>query len=179
MPAKIDKILVQQHTTKQRIGELGLSIALFSYLFSNLFQLLPASRGDISEFRQLLLLIARNNVNMQVKNILPRRTPVLLDDGDAVGFDGVLDDNGSLLYDCVDVGDEVVGGVVDGFVMLLRDDERVTFVEGSDVEENQHFVVFVHDAGGSLMLHYLAENARCRVHGTTPWEESCAGSLIV
>jgi hypothetical protein len=35
----------------------------------------------------------------------------------------------------------------------------VAFVEGSDVEEGENFVVFVDYRGRSLLLHYLAENA--------------------
>ena len=94
---------------------------------------------------------------MQVENLLTRRVPVLLDDGDAVGFRGVLDDDGDSLYDLVDVGDEVIGNVVNSLIMLSGNNESVALVERSDAEKRDYFFVFVHDASRSFSSYYLAE----------------------
>jgi hypothetical protein len=93
-----------------------------------------------------------------------RRVPVLLDDGDSVGFRGVLDGDRGSLHDFVDLSNEVVGDVVNGLVMLLWNDECVPFVEWSYVEECDYFIVFVHDTGRSFFSRYPAENARDSFH---------------
>ena len=80
--------------------------------------MLSAGIGDVAEMRQLLPLIPWNDVNVQMENFLPRGVPVLLDDGDSVGFRGVLDGDRGSLNDSVDVNNEVVGNVIDRFVML-------------------------------------------------------------
>ena len=96
---------------------------------------------------------------MQVENLLSRGVSVLLDDGNAVGFGGVFDDDCCLLHYLVNVRDYIVRCFVDVFVVLFWTDKSVPFVEWSDVEKHKHFVVFPDDACGSFSLHYLAENA--------------------
>ena len=95
---------------------------------------------------------------MQVENLLSRRVPVLLDDGDSVGFRGVLNGDGGSLDDIVDVGDEVVGHVVNSLIMLSGNDERMSLVKRSNVEKRNCFFVFVDDAGRSLFFDYSAKD---------------------
>ncbi len=108
--------------------------------------------------RQLLPLEPWNNVNVHVEDFLSRGVPVLLDDGDAVGFRRCFHGDRKALDEFVDVGDEVVGYVIDSFVMHFWDDECVTFVERSNVEERKRFVVLVEDAGGSFISDDFAED---------------------
>ena len=110
--------------------------------------------------RQLLPLIAWDDVNMQVEDFLSRRVPVLLDDCDAVGFHDIFHHDSYSLDDSVDVGVEVVGHVINGLIMLSGNDKCVTLVKRSDVEKRGYPFVFVHDAGGRFFLHYLTENAQ-------------------
>ena len=70
---------------------LGLQTLSNSLCF--LFQLLPARVGYVTEVRQLLSLVPRDNVNMQMKNFLTRCMPVLLYNCDAIGFCGIFQDN--------------------------------------------------------------------------------------
>lgn len=131
---------------------------LFSYPFRGWFKLFPASVRDVAEVRELLSLVPRNNVNVQMGNFLSRRVSVLLDDGDAVGFRGVPDGYRKFLRDFVNVADEVFGNVVDGFEMSFGNHERVSLVKRSNIEKRYCLVVFVDDAGRSFFRCYLAED---------------------
>ena len=109
--------------------------------------------------RQLLPLVPWDDVNVQVENFLPCRVSVLLDDGDSVGFRGVLDGDGGSLDESVDVSNEVIGNVVNSLIMLSGNDERVPLVQRSDIKKRHYIFVFVHDASKRLFPHYLAKDA--------------------
>src|SRR3990172_1792360 len=108
-----------------------LSPELCYQAFCRFLQLLSTCVRDFGELRQFLPLVPWDNVSVQVENLLSRRVPVLLDDGDSVGFRGVLNGDGGSLDDIVDVGDEVVGHVVNSLIMLSGNNERMSLVKRS------------------------------------------------
>lgn len=133
-----------------------------SYSIRCLFKLLPACVWNVLEVRQLLPLKPRDNVDMQVENLLPRGVPVLLDDCYSVCFRGGFHGDCHALDDFVYVCVEVFGNLVNGLIMLSRDDERVSLVERSNVEKREHRVVFVDDARSGFFSDDFTEDARSR-----------------
>ena len=70
-------------------------------------------------------------MNMQVEYVLVSSLAVLLDDADSVSFRSLFDGDGDSFDDSVELSEEFLWNLKNGFVMFLRYNESVPFTERS------------------------------------------------
>ena len=107
---------------------------------------------NFPEPRQFLSLISRNNMNVQVKYLLTSSLSVLLNYADSVSFCSLLDGEGDSFDNSMEIGNLFLWNFVNGYVMFLRYNESVSFIEGSYVKESHHIFVFVNATGRRLVF---------------------------
>jgi hypothetical protein len=110
-----------------------------------------------------LSLESGNYVYVKVNYFLVGGFSVLLEYADAVSGCSLLYGYGDSFDNLVKMAEEFVWNFEYGLIMLVWDDEGVTFVEGSRVQEGDYFFVFVNEAGWGLFLSDFAKYARVMV----------------
>lgn len=108
---------------------------------------------------RLLPSIPRDDVHVQVEDVLVGCSPVLLDDAYAVGVYCLFYGLGDFFGDLMHFAEQFAWGVKDVFVMLFWNNQSVPLINWSNIQKSQYIIVFVNQAGGRLFLGYFTKDA--------------------